>query len=231
MGLIFLVGLGLVGYSLQKYGIVNFRKVLGSRSDTTPTEPVDTSKPLPVAATSDASCDNVRVRLNIWVGCVGGLVANGGLDTAAGSIYDRQGLKVSFKIIDDWTEGSAALASNNVDIMLTTADVWGKDFGTVPGQGRQRPRLLHGGLVARRRWRDRRAGHPQHRRPGRQDRGFRAVYAVAFPALERAEELRPLHRAAQRDLRQGRAHQGRHRARHAIRPAEGGRRRRLGSRI
>jgi len=126
--LIFLVGLGLVGYSLQKYGIVNFRKVLGSRSDTTPTEPVDTSKPLPVAATSDASCDNVRVRVNIWVGCAAGLVANGGLDTAAGSIYDKAGLKVSFKIIDDWTEGAAALATDNVDVMLTTADVWAKDY-------------------------------------------------------------------------------------------------------
>jgi NitT/TauT family transport system substrate-binding protein len=126
--LIFLVGLGLVGYSLQKYGVVNFRKVLGSRSDTTPTEPVDTSKPLPVAATSDASCDNVRVRVNIWVGCAAGLVANGGLDTAAGSIYDKAGLKVSFKIIDDWTEGAAALATDNVDVMLTTADVWAKDY-------------------------------------------------------------------------------------------------------
>jgi outer membrane protein OmpA-like peptidoglycan-associated protein/ABC-type taurine transport system substrate-binding protein len=126
--LIFLVGLGLVGYSLQKYGVVNFRSVLGSRSDTSPSEPLDTSKPLPVAATSDASCDTVRVRVNIWVGCAAGLVANGGLDTASGSIYDKAGLKVSFKIIDDWTEGAAALATNNVDVMLTTADVWAKDY-------------------------------------------------------------------------------------------------------
>ncbi len=74
----------------------------------------------------------MRVRVNIWVGCVGGLVANGGLDTAPGSIYDKKGLKVSFKIIDDWTEGAAALATNNVDVMLTTADVWAKDYGAVP---------------------------------------------------------------------------------------------------
>src|SRR6266480_7242822 len=73
--------------------------------------------------------NEVRVRVNIWVGCAGGLVANGGLDTVPGSIYDGKGLKVSFKIIDDWTEGAAALATNNVDIMLTTADVWAKDFG------------------------------------------------------------------------------------------------------
>ena len=75
------------------------------------------------------------MRVNIWVGCVGGLVANGGLDTVPGSIYDKKGLKVSFKIIDDWTEGTAALASNNVDVMLTTADVWAKDYAQLRDKG------------------------------------------------------------------------------------------------
>jgi len=126
--LIFLVGLGLVGYSLQKYGVVDFRGWLGSKADSASSEPVDTSKPLPVAATPDSSCNTARVRVNIWVGCAAGLVANGGLDTVAGSIFDKAGLKVSFKIIDDWTEGAAALATNNVDVMLTTADVWAKDY-------------------------------------------------------------------------------------------------------
>ncbi len=75
------------------------------------------------------------MRVNIWVGCVGGLVANGGLDTAPGSIYANKGLKVSFKIIDDWTEGAAALATNNVDVMLTTADVWAKDYAQFQDKG------------------------------------------------------------------------------------------------
>jgi ABC-type nitrate/sulfonate/bicarbonate transport system substrate-binding protein len=99
-----------------------------------PSAKVDTAKPLPTSRVGDET-NNVRVRLNIWVGCVGGLVANGGLDTAAGSIYNDKGLKVTFKIIDDWTEGATALATNNVDIMLTTADVWGKDFGKFQDQG------------------------------------------------------------------------------------------------
>ncbi len=77
----------------------------------------------------------VRVRVNIWVGCVGGLVANGGLDTAPDSIYAQKGLKVSFKIIDDWTDGAAALATNNVDVMLTTADVWAKDYAQFKARG------------------------------------------------------------------------------------------------
>jgi outer membrane protein OmpA-like peptidoglycan-associated protein len=131
---IFVLGLVLVGYSLDKYGVVNLSGLLGkSANKSAGKAAVDTSKPLPV--TGDKESNEVRVRVNIWVGCVGGLVANGGLDTAAGSIYDRKGLKVSFKIIDDWTEGTAALASNNVDVMLTTADVWAKDYSQLVDKG------------------------------------------------------------------------------------------------
>jgi len=135
--LIFLIGLGLVAYSLNKYGIIDIPG-LGSKSSssstvaTNPGAKVDTTQPLAVPAKESS---DVRVRVNIWVGCVGGLVANGGLDTVPGSIYAEKGLKVTFKIIDDWTEGAAALATNNVDIMLTTADVWAKDFGQFQDKG------------------------------------------------------------------------------------------------
>jgi NitT/TauT family transport system substrate-binding protein len=126
--LIFLIGLALVGYSLNKYGVLNIGSWFGSRGGTT-AGAVDTSKPLVLPTSSTSQSNEVRVRVNIWVGCAAGLVANGGLDTAPDSIYDKKGLKVSFKIIDDWTEGAAALATNNVDVMLTTTDVWAKDFG------------------------------------------------------------------------------------------------------
>ena len=124
--LIFLIGLALVGYSLNRYGVLNIGSWLGSHGGSTAAK-VDTSKPLALPTASATQANQVRVRVNIWVGCAAGLVANGGLDTATDSIYDKKGLKVSFKIIDDWTEGSAALATNNVDMMLTTADVWAKD--------------------------------------------------------------------------------------------------------
>ena len=132
--LIFLIGLVLVGYSLNRYGVLDFSKWVGSRAGRS-AGAVDTSKPLALPATSTAQSNEVRLRVNIWVGCAGGLVANGGLDTAPDSIYDKKGLKVSFKIIDDWTEGAAALATNNVDVMLTTADVWAKDFGQFQEKG------------------------------------------------------------------------------------------------
>src|SRR5580704_13848684 len=133
--LIFIVGLALVGYSLNRYGVVDLGAVFGSHSDKTPAAPIDPSKPLALPTSGAPEKKDIRVRVNIWVGCVGGLVANGGLDTATESIYGNKGLKVSFKIIDDWTEGAAALATNNVDVMLTTTDVWAKDFAQFQEKG------------------------------------------------------------------------------------------------
>lgn len=129
---IFLVGAALVGYSLNRYGMLNLGGMFG-KGGSGGGETVDTTKPL--TQSGGGETNEVRVRVNIWVGCVGGLVANGGLDTVPGSIYDKKGLKVSFKIIDDWTEGAAALATNNVDVMLTTADVWAKDYAQFRDKG------------------------------------------------------------------------------------------------
>src|SRR6266446_3469218 len=133
--LIFAIGLGLVGYSLNRYGVVDFGGMFDSRPARKPAVAVDPSKPLVLPPSGTPETKDVRLRVNIWVGCVGGLVANGGLDTATESIYGNKGLKVSFKIIDDWTEGATALATNNVDVMLTTADVWAKDFAQFQEKG------------------------------------------------------------------------------------------------
>src|ERR1051325_9537569 len=123
--LIFLIGLALVRYSLTKYGVINLGKFGGSSSSSSSSgDKLDTSKPLsaPVSATTTDENAEVRIRVNVWVGCVGGLVANGGLETAPDSIFAKKGLKVSFKIIDDWTEGASALATNNVDVMLRSEE-------------------------------------------------------------------------------------------------------------
>src|SRR5437762_3526526 len=134
--LIFVIGRGLVGYSLNRYGVIDLGGLFGSHAESSkPSAAVDPSKPLVLPPSGTPEKKDVRVRVNIWVGCVGGLVANGGLDTATESIYNNKGLKVSFKIIDDWTEGAAALATNNVDVMLTTTDVWAKDFAQFQDKG------------------------------------------------------------------------------------------------
>jgi NitT/TauT family transport system substrate-binding protein len=134
--LIFIIGALLVGYSLNRYGVIDLSKFgMGKSSAGGNGETVDASKPLLIPASSSSGDAEVRVRVNVWVGCVGGLVANGGLDTQPDSIYGKKGLKVSFKIIDDWTEGAAALATNNVDVMLTTADVYAKDYAQFKEKG------------------------------------------------------------------------------------------------
>ena len=135
--LIFLIGAALVGYSLHRYGFVDLGNWVpgGKAASSGSGETVDASKPLLIPASSTSSDAEVRVRVNVWVGCVGGLVANGGLDTQPDSIFGKKGLKVSFKIIDDWTEGAAALATNNVDVMLTTADVYAKDYAQFKEKG------------------------------------------------------------------------------------------------
>src|SRR5712671_4526892 len=134
--MIFLVGLVLVGYSLVRYGVIDGSKFGGKSKSSSSGDRVDTTKPLelPVSSTTDDNAE-VRIRVNVWVGCVGGLVANGGLETTPDSIFAKKGLKVSFKIIDDWTEGASALATNNVDVMLTTLDVYAKDYGQFQEKG------------------------------------------------------------------------------------------------
>ena len=97
--LIFLIGLALVGYSLVRYGVIDSSKFGGSGSSgksSSSGDRVDTTKPLelPVSSTTDDNAE-VRIRVNVWVGCVGGLVANGGLETAPDSIFAKKGLKVT----------------------------------------------------------------------------------------------------------------------------------------
>jgi len=94
--LIFLIGVALVGYSLNRYGVIDFSKWTGGEKKTAsgPSETVDASKPLLLPVSSTSGDAEVRVRVNVWVGCVGGLVANGGLDTQPDSIYGKKGLKV-----------------------------------------------------------------------------------------------------------------------------------------
>jgi NitT/TauT family transport system substrate-binding protein len=135
--LIFIIGAVLVGYSLNRYGVIDLGKfgVGGKSASPNGGQTLDATKPLLIPASSTSSDAEVRVRVNVWVGCAGGLVANGGLDTQPDSIFGKKGLKVSFKIIDDWTEGAAALATDNVDVMLTTADVYAKDYAQFKEKG------------------------------------------------------------------------------------------------
>ena len=72
---IFLVGAGLVVYALDRYDVVSLSSLFGGSKTTTKiVEQVDPTYPIKTSGKSDTN--EVRVRVNIWVGCVGGLVAN-----------------------------------------------------------------------------------------------------------------------------------------------------------
>src|ERR1700733_10926586 len=61
--LIFLIGVALVGYSLNRYGVVDFSKMMGSKSTSASGETLDASKPLLIPASSSSSDAEVRVRV------------------------------------------------------------------------------------------------------------------------------------------------------------------------
>lgn len=124
--LIFLLGVGLVGYSIHRYGFLDLRRWLGPPEVRRPAQSGDPSKSLPLGP-DIAESNELRVRVNGRVSCVGGLVANGGPRTVPGSIYAGKGLRVSFEFVADWSKAAAALAEANVDVLLTTVDVWARD--------------------------------------------------------------------------------------------------------
>jgi NitT/TauT family transport system substrate-binding protein len=67
------------------------------------------------------------VAINTWAGHSPGIVANGGLNTAKGSLYDRLGIQVEFKIFDDPVAKFAAFQAGQIDIMWDTVDSWARE--------------------------------------------------------------------------------------------------------
>ncbi len=128
--LIFLAGAALVSYSLHRYRLVDLRAVFGEPGEIRKAAPAaPAGEPLdPLPTRVSAASNELRVGVSGRVSCAGGLVANGGLETQSGSIFHDKGLRVSFSIIDDWTEAAAAFAGDTVDMMLTTVDVWARDY-------------------------------------------------------------------------------------------------------
>jgi len=75
------------------------------------------------------------VAINTWAGHAPGLVANGGLDQAAASIYAKKGVPVSFKLIEDPSAKLTSLISGQVDVMWDTVDSWAREAGVLQEKG------------------------------------------------------------------------------------------------
>src|SRR3990170_3483036 len=81
------------------------------------------------------------VAINTWAGHSPGLIANGGMNTAKGSIYDRLGLAVEFKLFEDPVTKFAAFQAGEIDVMWDTVDSWARE-ASVMGQNKQQARSI-----------------------------------------------------------------------------------------
>ena len=75
------------------------------------------------------------VAINTWAGHAPGIVANGGLDQVASSIFAKKGIKVSFKLIEDPSAKLTAFISGQVDVMWDTVDSWAREAGVLQEKG------------------------------------------------------------------------------------------------
>lgn len=88
---------------------VGIPKLDGFKSETTKSE-TSTN-----ATNTTVEKDVMRISLDEWIGWKSVLDANGGLVTQKGSIYDKLGLNLEISIINDATQSSNAVISNDLD--------------------------------------------------------------------------------------------------------------------
>jgi NitT/TauT family transport system substrate-binding protein len=96
----------------------------------------DTKNVAPAAAAGQGKLDRpLVVAINTWAGHAPGIVANGGLEQVASSLYAKKGLKVSFKLIEDPSAKLTAFISGQVDVMWDTVDSWARESGVLEEKG------------------------------------------------------------------------------------------------
>jgi NitT/TauT family transport system substrate-binding protein len=78
------------------------------------------------------------VAINTWAGHAPGIVANGGLDATASSLYKKQfGLDVKFVLLEDPAAKLAAFRNGDVDIMCNTVDNWAREASILAEQNQK----------------------------------------------------------------------------------------------
>ncbi len=103
------------------------------------TQPQDTGHDTSAVAAGNAGTGKLNrplvVAINTWAGHAPGIVANGGLEQLASSIYAKKGIKVSFKLIEDPSAKLTALIAGQVDVMWDTVDSWAREAGVLQEKG------------------------------------------------------------------------------------------------
>jgi NitT/TauT family transport system substrate-binding protein len=148
--LIFLIGLGLVGYSLYRYGVWDLiapeKRGEGkvSKEDFAQAAPGPTTAPGPAPAGAAAPAASagagsrlnrpIRVAIVLWGGYAGGILANGGLAPSKDSAFYKDfGIQVEMFQIDDFVKSCDAFRAGGdrggVDIMWSTVDAYALEYG------------------------------------------------------------------------------------------------------
>ncbi len=103
------------------------------------TQPQDTGHDTSAVAAGSAGTGKLNrplvIAINTWAGHAPGIVANGGLEQLAASIYAKKGIKVSFKLIEDPSAKLTALISGQIDVMWDTVDSWAREAGVLQEKG------------------------------------------------------------------------------------------------
>jgi NitT/TauT family transport system substrate-binding protein len=150
--LVILCGLALLGYGLQRYGVLKKitdtiapqKKAEGtvSKDDFGGTAPAasptqsasNTPAPLPAAGGGSRLSRPIKVAIVTWGGYAGGIVANNGFAPSRDSLfYKDQGIQVELLVIDDFDKSRDAFRAGGdkggVDIMWSTVDAYALEYG------------------------------------------------------------------------------------------------------
>ena len=105
-GIILVLILSIIGFGIYKTGAI--QRLLSSKDKTN-------SQSTNTITTSTGADNEINISLDEWIGWKSIIDANGGLTTQKDSIYDKLGIKVNISVINDATQSSNALISNELD--------------------------------------------------------------------------------------------------------------------
>ncbi|MBF0395698.1 MAG: OmpA family protein [Desulfobacterales bacterium] len=117
-GIIFVFLAGIV------FGVINFL----NKKKTISNSKVSIESQKQLIVTKQQKSDQINLSLDQWIGWRSILMANGGLDTKDGSIFNKLGLRVNIKNIDDNEIKLNALMSKSLDAMGSTINRYAFEF-------------------------------------------------------------------------------------------------------
>jgi len=118
IALVILAGVGGFGFNYYKNNIAPNQSAASTPNNPAVTPSSSgTQNPTtsPSAGSTNTSSQVINLSLDEWIGYKSIIDANGGLQTAPGSLIDQQGIKVNISVINDPTISSNAIITGDID--------------------------------------------------------------------------------------------------------------------